>query len=104
MWPAKGAEGAYLMREWAAQLDEEIGESKAKVVVACGGVALQRLTGFTNITKWRGSVLRETDVPLKFSVAQPFWKPVEMFDEFFEPNTFVLLNVMTFASQQIASV
>src|SRR4051812_20984396 len=34
--------------------------------------------------------------------SQPFWKSVEMFAEFAEPSTFELLNVMTFASQQIA--
>lgn len=57
-----GYEGALLMREFAPQLDEVLAASQAKVVVAAGGVALQRLTGLTDITNWRGSVLRDSDL------------------------------------------
>src|SRR3954468_21537987 len=33
--------------------------------------------------------------------SQPFWNVVDRFAVFVEPSTFELLNVMTFASQQI---
>ncbi len=40
----------------------------------------------------------------KFSETQPFWKVVVNVDLFADNRTLVLLNVITFASQQIESV
>lgn len=62
-WPTKSLDNAHLLAAWAEQLDEVIKESKAKVVVTMGGPALQRMTGLTNVTDWRGSTLRFVDDP-----------------------------------------
>src|SRR3990172_7996202 len=59
-----GRQGAYVLDKWAARLDDELATlTKVKVVVACGGAALLRLTGRTGIGDWRGSVLRQDDIP-----------------------------------------
>jgi uracil-DNA glycosylase family 4 len=59
-----GAKGAELLKQWAGELDRELKEMRRlKVVVACGGPALRRLTGKENISEWRGSVLRNKDLP-----------------------------------------
>jgi len=58
-----GRKGAMLIDAWADRLDEELRTIKPKVIALCGGVALQRVTSFTNITDWMGSVLRNDDIP-----------------------------------------
>ena len=55
----------YLLRK--ALLDD-LQDAKAKVVVAVGAVALFALTGKIGITKWRGSVLHNTELPGKLIV------------------------------------
>lgn len=63
-WPENKEQGGELMAMYASILDAEIAEMpNLRVIVACGGVALQRLTGYTNVTDWRGSVLRPKDLP-----------------------------------------
>jgi len=61
--------GAELMMGWAPLLDDDIREwgqassvHEHRVIVACGGKALLRLTGHTSIDAWRGSVLRNADI------------------------------------------
>jgi uracil-DNA glycosylase family 4 len=45
-----------LIDQYAGWLDEDLARCKPKVIVACGGVALQRLTGRTDITEEHGAV------------------------------------------------
>ena len=60
-----GQSGAELMKHYASELDAEIAEMpNLRVIVACGGPALTRLTGRRSlagngwgINDWRGSVL-----------------------------------------------
>jgi uracil-DNA glycosylase family 4 len=57
-----GKRGAQLLKEWAPLLDEEMREIVPRVMVLCGGQALRRMTGLTNISDWQCSVLRPRDV------------------------------------------
>lgn len=58
-----GKAGALLMKAWADEVDAEIEAFTGDVIIACGGVALRRLTGFTSIDDWHCSVLRRSDLP-----------------------------------------
>jgi len=58
-----GRAGAQLLLEWAPLLDDEMRSlHRCKVLVLCGGAALRRFTGHTNIAVWQGSVLRPADI------------------------------------------
>lgn len=72
-WPTQGLQSAQALKVWAPQLDDLIRASKAKVVVTMGGPALQRMTGLTNVTDWRGSTLRYVDDP--FDGEEMTWHP-----------------------------
>lgn len=64
-FPANEKLAAKAVKSWAKGLDEEFRSlTQCKVVVACGPLALQRMTGYgwTGITDWAGSVLRREDV------------------------------------------
>lgn len=62
-WPSN-AHGDKLIHMYAGQLDETLAQmTGCKVVVACGAVALRRLTGFSDLGSWQGAVLRRDDVP-----------------------------------------
>jgi len=77
-WP-KGKKAADLMLAWADTLSKEMKAAKPRVVLLVGGEALQRVTSFTNIKDWRGSLLTGDDLPntlvwhqtMKTSVAYP---------------------------------
>src|SRR5690349_8426550 len=71
------------------------------VVVVVVPVAVLNTVEPPPMSWWRPAGTVE---PLKLKDIQPFWNVVGMFVRFFEPRTFVLLNVTTFASQQIESV
>lgn len=62
-WPT-GYLGNSLIHQFAPALDQQLAEmTGCRVIVACGGVALARLTGYTDMGSWWGSVLRHEDVP-----------------------------------------
>lgn len=64
-WPTRERDGATLMERYAAGVDEALAAVPTlRVVVAAGAVALQRMTGLTDITAWRGSTLRYEDEPM----------------------------------------
>ena len=64
-----GSVAAQMVERWAHVLDEELlALSECEIIVACGKVALQRLTGlkgkkgeWASIVDWHGSVLRRED-------------------------------------------
>ena len=65
-WPYKfpsGRAGAEVVQQWATEVDRELRAFTGDVIIACGGVALRRLTGFTSIDDWHSSVLRQDDLP-----------------------------------------
>lgn len=72
-----GLPGARLLKQYADELDAEIASmTNLKVIVACGGPALTRLTGRRSVTgtgwgigDWRGSVFRNADIPDMYSFA-----------------------------------
>ena len=89
-----GRAGAKLLFDHASQLDQCISEMpQLRVIVACGGPALTRLTGKHavsrkyeaederargwGITDWRGSVLRNADLPGEIALHPKFKLPTQ---------------------------
>lgn len=79
-WPS-GSINDRLIDEWHDVLDGQLRQlTGCKVIVACGGVALQRLTGMTDLSSWWGSVIRRDDLPatVQYGKGKPrqlYWPP-----------------------------
>ena len=56
-------------KHWS-NLDAALKHGTPKVIIACGGVALRRLTGHTNISNWHGSVIPAGCLPATVQLAQ----------------------------------
>ena len=51
------------LEEWWSNLDDELATTGARVIVACGGLALKRLTGLTSIADEAGGVIDAATLP-----------------------------------------
>ncbi len=58
-----------LVKDHWGNIDMDLARGDYKVIVACGGVALQRLTGLTNIKEEHGGVIFARDLPKSVLVA-----------------------------------